>query len=269
LIIFFILIFFLELEEKKRKIKGEDVGEGEYIEENVSNQTSMKKMRLDAKEGIEKRASGTENVGTVSRAGTASSVQTTGIQKNSPTCKMSRGKKRQERKKKRLLAMKIKYGLFRNRPFIQSGEGVQGPMDATAESLPAAASKPKDASKPAAASMLAASVSHPATSSKSSATFKPSALASLPVAVPKPALVALADNERLIFDTNASFVKSADANRMISNSSSGGAILCLDVEVVSDGIYSQFSQIGAVLYTEGQASYFEAKVGKAKSKGFW
>jgi hypothetical protein len=234
-------------EEKKRKIKGEDIGEGEYIEENDSNQTSMKKMRLGGEEGIEKRASGAEEVGTVTRAGTASSVQT--IHKISPTRKMTRRQKKRERKKTRILAMKIKYGLFRNRPFIQSGEGVQGSMDATAASLPAAAS------------MLAASASHPATSSKSSATLKPSAVASLPVAVPKPALVALANNERLVIDTNASIVTSADANRMISNSSSGGVILCLEVEVVSDGTYSQFSQIGAVLYTEGHASYFEAKVG--------
>jgi hypothetical protein len=37
-------------------------------------------------------------------------------------------------------------------------------------------------------------------------------------------------------------------------------ILCLDVEVVSDGAYSQFSQLGAVLSTGGRISTFEAKV---------
>jgi hypothetical protein len=37
-------------------------------------------------------------------------------------------------------------------------------------------------------------------------------------------------------------------------------ILCLDVEVVSDGTYSQFSQLGAVLSAGGRISTFEAKV---------
>jgi hypothetical protein len=82
---------------------------------------------------------------------------------------------------------------------------------------------------------------------------------------PKSAVVALANNEHLVIDTNASFWT---AKKVASNSSCDGAILCLDVEVVSDGTYSQFSQIGAVLSTGGETSYFEAKVGKSKSKGF-
>jgi hypothetical protein len=52
------------------------------------------------------------------------------------------------------------------------------------------------------------------------------------------------------------------SNNNSSSSSRGGAILCLDVEVVSDGTYSQFSQIGAVLSTGGQTLDFEAKVGR-------
>jgi hypothetical protein len=39
-------------------------------------------------------------------------------------------------------------------------------------------------------------------------------------------------------------------------------IVCLDVEVVSDGAFSQFSQIGAVLSMGGQCSSFGAQVGQ-------
>jgi hypothetical protein len=38
------------------------------------------------------------------------------------------------------------------------------------------------------------------------------------------------------------------------------AILCLDVEVVSDGTYWQFSQLGAVLSRAGQTYTFGAQV---------
>jgi hypothetical protein len=42
--------------------------------------------------------------------------------------------------------------------------------------------------------------------------------------------------------------------------SSNPAILCLDVEVVSDGTYWQLSQLGAVLSRGGQTSTFGAQV---------
>jgi hypothetical protein len=58
------------------------------------------------------------------------------------------------------------------------------------------------------------------------------------------------------------------ANRMPKASMGGGAsynigypaILCLDVEVVSDGTYWQFSQLGAVLSRAEQTSTFGAQV---------
>jgi hypothetical protein len=41
-----------------------------------------------------------------------------------------------------------------------------------------------------------------------------------------------------------------------------GGIVCLDVEVVTDGSYSQFSQIGAVLSIRGRCFSFGAQVGQ-------
>jgi hypothetical protein len=70
-------------------------------------------------------------------------------------------------------------------------------------------------------------------------------------------------DDQLVMDTKTSFMP--DARKMTSSNSSCGAILCLDVEVASDGTYSQFSQIGAVLSAGGQTSYFEAKVGKGQN----
>jgi hypothetical protein len=46
----------------------------------------------------------------------------------------------------------------------------------------------------------------------------------------------------------------------VSCNSTNPAILCLDVEVVSDGTYWQFSQLGAVLSKGGQISTFGAQV---------
>jgi hypothetical protein len=52
------------------------------------------------------------------------------------------------------------------------------------------------------------------------------------------------------------------AGQETANAAEGscGAILCLDMEVVNDGAYSQFTQLGAVLSVKGQISTFEAKV---------
>jgi hypothetical protein len=47
-----------------------------------------------------------------------------------------------------------------------------------------------------------------------------------------------------------------------------GGIVCLDVEVVSDGAYSQFSQIGAVLSIRGRIFSFRAQVGNRRLKDY-
>jgi hypothetical protein len=94
----------------------------------------------------------------------------------------------------------------------------------------------------------------------------------LPVELPKfdaiversgRAVVALANDELIVVDTNASFMTLLAAREAgtLSRQQIGKAILCLDVEVVSDGVYCQFSQIGCVLSVEGRISTFEAKVG--------
>jgi hypothetical protein len=76
-------------------------------------------------------------------------------------------------------------------------------------------------------------------------------------------VIAVANDELVVIDANASFMTllAAYEGQILSRQKNGKAILCLDVEVVSDGVYSQFSQIGCVLSVEGEISTFEAKVG--------
>jgi hypothetical protein len=219
------------IEDKKRKITKEEIGEGEYIEEKDDNKISTKKMRLDSKEEIDKIEGGKDeasptDVGPVPAVGQSSSSGPILRKKSIATGKtMTRREKRLYRKKANQLARKFKLRLFNNRETcsLPCDEGVQNLEVAAASS-----SKPAE-------------------------------------------VVELANNERLAIDTGASFITpTPDASRMINSSSSscggGGAILCLDVEVLSDGTYSQFSQLGAVLLAEGRTSYFEAKVG-AKING--
>jgi hypothetical protein len=84
---------------------------------------------------------------------------------------------------------------------------------------------------------------------------------------PGRALVALANDELIVIDPHASFMTLL-AKKEVQGLSrlNGKAILCLDVEVVSDGVYSQFTQLGAVLSVEGQISTFEAKVCGSRGK---
>ena len=53
----------------------------------------------------------------------------------------------------------------------------------------------------------------------------------------------------------------ASGKAAVSISSNFGGILCLDVETMSDGAYSQFTKIGAVLSVRGRTSTFGAQVG--------
>jgi hypothetical protein len=120
---------------------------------------------------------------------------------------------------------------------------------------------------------------------------------------PKRSVVALANNEKMVIDTNASFMSTgipggmptvslasietmviepsdsfmtaasvvlpsrkeaaamSDSRTAAAAPRTSGGILCLDVETVSDGVYSQFSQIGAVLSLRGRTSAFGAQVG--------
>ena len=129
------------------------------------------------------------------------------------------------------------------------------------------------ASSEAGGSSSNSSSSHSGSSSRRSSinscqsVLEDTAAADVPALVPK-TVVALANNERLIIDTNASFMTTTKTPvpRIHFGTGAGhggtgtGGILCLDVETVSDGAFSQFSQLGAVLSIGGQTSTFGAQV---------
>ena len=81
--------------------------------------------------------------------------------------------------------------------------------------------------------------------------------------------VALANDERLVIDTNASFMTSASSLPGITVAAVNARerdsrIVCLAVETASDGAYSQFTQLGAVLSVGGKTSTFGAQVGEVQ-----
>jgi hypothetical protein len=67
--------------------------------------------------------------------------------------------------------------------------------------------------------------------------------------------------EKLIINTSGSFMRPAAA-KDASKAFCRGGILCLDVETVSDGAYTQFTQIGAVLSRRGEVFNYYAEVGE-------
>jgi hypothetical protein len=199
-------------------------GEWEYIkEDNDSHQTSVKMMRLKAKKETEKKrdVGKTEPAQEMTKSSAAAPQASVRTNEKKATGKiMTRKQKLQQRKKARLLAMKIRLGLIRDRNNSCHSDAAerQRCVEGSTDAAPA-------------------------------------------VVVAQAAVVA--NNDQLVMDTKTSFMP--DARKMTSSNSSCGAILCLDVEVASDGTYSQFSQIGAVLSAGGQTSYFEAKVGKGQN----
>jgi hypothetical protein len=67
--------------------------------------------------------------------------------------------------------------------------------------------------------------------------------------------------EKLIINTSGSFMRPAAA-KDASKAFCRGGILCLDVETISDGAYTQFTQIGAVLSRRGEVFNYYAEVGE-------
>jgi hypothetical protein len=68
--------------------------------------------------------------------------------------------------------------------------------------------------------------------------------------------------EKLIINTSGSFMRRAAA-KDASKAFCRGGILCLDVETISDGAYTQFTQIGAVLSRRGGEVFnYYAEVGE-------
>ncbi len=68
--------------------------------------------------------------------------------------------------------------------------------------------------------------------------------------------------EKLIINTSGSFLRPATSKGDASKAFCRGGILCLDVETISDGAYTQFTQIGAVLSRKGEVFNYYAEVGE-------
>jgi hypothetical protein len=66
-------------------------------------------------------------------------------------------------------------------------------------------------------------------------------------------------HEKMINTSGGSFMRPAAA-KDASKAFCRGGILCLDVETISDGAYTQFTQIGAVLYRRGEVFNYYAEV---------